>query len=59
MRTVTITLVGAVALAAGLLLVKNQREELEQDRGATNRMAQSGERSEQLPDLSKLRELGI
>ena len=59
MRTVTITLVGAAALAAGLLLVRNQRETREPDQAPADRIAQSGERSAQLPDLRRLRELGI
>ena len=59
MRTLTLTLVGAAALAAGLILVKSQRSGVEAPGTVDQRVTQSGERSDQITDLGRLRELGI
>jgi hypothetical protein len=53
------TLVGAAALAAGLVLVRSQREEPRIAESETDRITQSGERTPYVPDVSRLRELGI
>ncbi len=59
MRNLAMTLVGAAALAAGLVLVRSQREEPRIAESETDRITQSGERTPYVPDVSRLRELGI